>query len=204
MILTLTLSLALVNVVQGAEQLAAVVSTQTDHAAGKASESQPSSATQSPAAKTNPSKQSSKTSQRLVRIFVAPIEATWDGLSHPVEWLKFTQRLLRLKSTTDMDDAFTARDQRIALDVNTIRIPEYNLASVLRPGTVKSNGMSLSRYVEVQKPNEAFESAITQQSTTQLQIRMQRNWMMLYEVTHTTSAIERDDIGFGLGLRYAF
>ncbi|HYM36504.1 MAG TPA: hypothetical protein VET48_13985 [Steroidobacteraceae bacterium] len=150
-----------------------------------------------------PNKQSDSAKKRLTRKLVEPIRATWVELGRSAELLKAAQRFFRGNSSyTSYDDylanrSFTGR----AFDIGLNGAPTYSLTP--KAPTLSTEHMSIDRFV-VPNNNDTFESSITRHSATQLQVRMRGDWMMLYEVTRTSSTIAHDDIGVGFGLRRAF
>jgi hypothetical protein len=153
-----------------------------------------------------PAVKKEKASKRLLQKIVKPIEATWSELTHPMEIVKFAQRLLHADSPmATWADNFAERPLSSRfLGVGVIRSPEFSVASAAPSGSTRFDGMSLNRYVEMPRLNDTFESSVTQHTATQLQVRMRRDWTMLYEVNRTNSAIYRDEIGVGLGVRHSF
>jgi hypothetical protein len=134
--------------------------------------------------------------KRLAKKAVKPIRATLSELGHPIELLKSFQRYVWSDSGDDATNLLPGRP----IDINLQGVPTYSLQ---KKSTEVSERVSLERYL-VPLHTESFETKPTRNSATQLQVRMNEGWMMLYEVNRAETAVARDDIGVGFGLRYSF
>ncbi len=145
-------------------------------------------------------KRSGSTSKRIANTIITPIRDTLAGLSHPIELLKTTQRRIASASIFEsIDDYFAERwITRRAFDVDPIRAPTYSVS-----GRTASSSMSIYQYI-MPIAKETVESTSLSFSTTQLQVHMRGDWSLTYEVNRTSSIVDRDDIGVGLGLRFSF
>lgn len=133
--------------------------------------------------------------KRLAKKVAKPIRATLTELGHPIELLKSFQRYI-WSDSGDETNLLVGRP----LDINLQGVPTYSLQ---KKSAYISERISLERYL-LPLHTESFETKPTRSSATQLQVRMKEGWMMLYEVNRAETAVARDDIGVGLGLRYSF
>lgn len=147
-----------------------------------------------------------KPAKRLLNKIVKPIQATWAELSHPGDIVKFAQHLFRSDSpiATWADNFSDNPFLRRPISVMITSAPEFSMTSVIPSSSAHAGGMSLNRYVDAPVLNDTYESTMSQHTTTQLQVRMRRDWTMLYEFKRTNSAVFRDDVGVGLGLKHSF
>ena len=147
--------------------------------------------------------QTNRSRKQSVAKVTRPMRTALAELGHPFDILKSIQRRLWSNwSSADVEDYLSGRTLGPrAFDVRLVRAPVYSLSK--KSSVIASGHIPLYAYM-LPTSSEALEAKEARDTATQLQVRMRGDWSVLYEVNRATSVIDHDDIGVGLGVRYAF